>query len=69
MTNRREFIGAAAILGAAMAAQPIASAQAGRKLSILFLGGTGFIGPHQINYALSRGHSVTTFNRGSNRGL
>jgi len=69
MTNRREFIGAAALLGASMAIQPAATAQAGRKLSILFLGGTGFIGPHQINYALSRGHTVTTFNRGSNRGL
>jgi 2'-hydroxyisoflavone reductase len=36
----------------------------GRKLRILILGGTGFIGPHQVRYALSRGHQVTLFNRG-----
>lgn len=33
-------------------------------LRLLVLGGTGFIGPHEINYALSRGHEVTMFNRG-----
>jgi len=33
-------------------------------LRILILGGTGFIGPHQVEYALSRGHTVTLFNRG-----
>jgi 2'-hydroxyisoflavone reductase len=33
-------------------------------LRILILGGTGFIGPHQVEYALSRGHEVTLFNRG-----
>ena len=38
--------------------------QAPRTLSILILGGTGFIGPHQVRYALSRGHEVTLFNRG-----
>ena len=35
-----------------------------KPLSILILGGTGFIGPHQVRYALSRGHKVTVFNRG-----
>lgn len=35
-----------------------------RKLKILFLGGTGFLGPHTVNYALARGHQVTLFNRG-----
>ena len=30
--------------------------QASRSLRILILGGTGFIGPHQVEYALSRGH-------------
>jgi 2'-hydroxyisoflavone reductase len=34
-------------------------------LSILILGGTGFIGAPQIDYALARGHRVTVFNRGS----
>ncbi|HJU73725.1 MAG TPA: NAD-dependent epimerase/dehydratase family protein, partial [Gemmatimonadaceae bacterium] len=27
-------------------------------------GGTGFTGPHQVRYAVSRGHKVTVFNRG-----
>ncbi|MFT5432676.1 MAG: 2'-hydroxyisoflavone reductase, partial [Myxococcota bacterium] len=36
----------------------------GRAMRILVLGGTSFIGPHQIQYALDRGHSVTLFNRG-----
>lgn len=35
-----------------------------RPLRLLILGGTGFIGPHQVRYALDRGHEVTTFNRG-----
>jgi 2'-hydroxyisoflavone reductase len=35
-----------------------------RPLSILILGGTGFTGPHQVRYALSRGHKLTLFNRG-----
>src|SRR2546423_1977753 len=33
-------------------------------LRILILGGTGFTGPYQVQYALNRGHKVTTFNRG-----
>jgi 2'-hydroxyisoflavone reductase len=33
-------------------------------MRLLALGGTGFIGPHQIRYALARGHHVTIFNRG-----
>jgi 2'-hydroxyisoflavone reductase len=35
-----------------------------RPLKILILGGTGFIGPHQVRYALERGHSVSIFTRG-----
>ena len=35
-----------------------------RPLKILILGGTGFIGPHQVRYAMYRGHDVTIFNRG-----
>ena len=38
--------------------------QAANPLKILILGGTGFIGPHQVEFALSRGHEVTLFNRG-----
>lgn len=39
--------------------------EAPRRLDILILGGTGFIGPFQVRYALDRGHNVTLFNRGS----
>jgi len=35
-----------------------------KPLRILILGGTGFTGPCQVRYAISRGHKVTTFNRG-----
>lgn len=50
------------------AASPRSQAPAGqgaiKPLRILILGGTGFIGPHQVQYALDRGHQVTLFNRG-----
>src|SRR5439155_25664611 len=39
-------------------------AKAPKPLSILILGGTGFTGPYQVRYALSRGHKITLFNRG-----
>lgn len=38
--------------------------QGGKSLNILILGGTSFLGPHQIAYALERGHKITTFTRG-----
>lgn len=70
MTTRRQFIGAGAtLLGASSVATTMKPRPADEKLSFLFLGGTGFIGPHQINYALERGHEVTMFNRGRNSGL
>jgi 2'-hydroxyisoflavone reductase len=55
--------------GAADAMGPDAGADAartarGRALRILILGGTGFTGPHQVRYAVERGHHVTVFNRG-----
>ena len=75
MTTRRNFIGmtagafaAAPLLGMASSAGP-GVAKAARPLTILVLGGTGFLGPHQIEYALARGHQVTMFNRGSNPGM
>jgi 2'-hydroxyisoflavone reductase len=66
VTTRREVVtaGAAAIampgVGRLLAAVPGAS----RPLDILVLGGTGFFGPHQVEYALARGHRLTLFNRG-----
>ena len=65
MQNRREFIGRGlAAFGAATALNPatLFAAQAPKKIFIL--GGTGFVGPHQVRYALQRGHQVTIFNRG-----
>ena len=38
--------------------------QQSAPLRILILGGTGFIGPFEVRYALDRGHQVTLFNRG-----
>jgi len=35
-----------------------------RKIRLLILGGTGFIGPYMVRYAQQRGHDVTIFNRG-----
>jgi nucleoside-diphosphate-sugar epimerase len=36
-------------------------------MRLLILGGTCFIGPHEVRYALSRGHHVTIFNRGQQK--
>ena len=46
-----------------IAAAPIADAVQ-KGLDILILGGTGFIGPHMVERARERGHTVTLFNRG-----
>lgn len=41
--------------------------KAPKPLDILILGGTGFTGPEQVDYAIARGHRVTLFNRGRTR--
>lgn len=73
MQNRRDFLGtglalgAAALLGPSMlAASPLPGVRNGASAPkrILILGGTGFVGPHQVRHALARGHQVTIFNRG-----
>jgi nucleoside-diphosphate-sugar epimerase len=69
MLTRRQFgqTLAAATAGVAID-MPTLGAQP--SLSILFLGGTGFLGPHTVRAALDRGHTVTLFNRGrTNPGL
>lgn len=38
-----------------------------KKLKILILGGTSFLGPHQVNYGISRGHEVSIFTRGKTK--
>ncbi len=60
----------ASLAGAPLVGAPLASATRGAPKRILILGGTGFIGPHQVRYAMERGHTVTLFNRGqTNPGL
>ncbi|MBC7988796.1 MAG: NAD-dependent epimerase/dehydratase family protein [Luteimonas sp.] len=70
-TTRRELLkfgalaaAAAALPSFASAATPTGVGRATKPLKILILGGTGFTGPFQVNYALARGHTVTLFNRG-----
>ncbi|WP_146909756.1 NAD-dependent epimerase/dehydratase family protein [Arenimonas daejeonensis] len=71
-TTRRDLLKLGALAAAGSVLPSLAAAQssaatipkAARPLRILILGGTGFTGPFQINYALARGHKVTMFNRG-----
>jgi 2'-hydroxyisoflavone reductase len=77
-TNRRDFVkrsavaaGALGLTGVHAATAPSRAAastppveRAQQPLNLLILGGTGFTGPHQIEYAVARGHRVTVFNRG-----
>lgn len=71
--DRRTFLRSSALAGGALGMTGFPSlagalagrgAEAGAPLRILILGGTGFIGPEQVRYALARGHTVTLFNRG-----
>lgn len=71
MIDRRQWLqlaGAAAaawtLPGLVAAAKPRPAAPPAKPLRILILGGTGFTGPHQVRYALERGHQLTLFNRG-----
>ena len=73
MSSRRDFLktsaaaGGAILLGSrALAAAELEASRFGqaKSLDILILGGTGFIGPHIVRHAVSRGHRVTTFTRG-----
>ena len=76
MTTRRDFLKTTAgtafgsvLLGQnapalAQAAARLGAKPAGASLNLLILGGTGFIGPHLVRHAVSRGHRVTIFTRG-----
>lgn len=71
MPTRRDLLkfGALAATSAALPSWALAQGaasvtRANKPLDILILGGTGFTGPFQVNYALARGHKVTLFNRG-----
>jgi 2'-hydroxyisoflavone reductase len=78
--DRRTFIKTSAVLTGAMTlgampafgadgvrpllTRPETGTAQPRPLRILILGGTGFIGPYQVKYALERKHKLTLFNRG-----
>lgn len=49
-------------LGSSSGLDPIS-----KPLKILILGGTSFLGPHQISYAMERGHSISIFTRGKTK--
>jgi len=67
-TTRRNFLKLSAAAGGAFGFglrwTSLFAEKSLKPLRILILGGTGFTGPYQVRYALSRGHKVTTFNRG-----
>ncbi len=74
MKTRRQFMLSTAAAGAAAIAGYFPGKifaeninRASKSLKILFLGGTGFLGPHTVNHAIARGHQVTLFNRGRSR--
>ncbi len=72
--DRRNFLKLSVLSMAAAAALPVAHAHESaapvatrptdKPLDILILGGTGLTGPHQVRYALARGHRITIYNRG-----
>ncbi|HEY6111926.1 MAG TPA: NAD-dependent epimerase/dehydratase family protein [Chthoniobacterales bacterium] len=64
--TRRHFIKVSAATAFALRARSTSlfGEKTVKPLRILILGGTGFTGPYQVRYALSRGHKITTFNRG-----
>ena len=67
-TTRRTFIklsaAASGAFGLGIGSTRLFAEKSVKPLRILILGGTGITGPFQIQYALSRGHKITTFNRG-----
>ncbi|MEM7515374.1 MAG: NAD-dependent epimerase/dehydratase family protein [Planctomycetota bacterium] len=69
MTRRRFLAGtssAVALLHGLGYAQDASTgaAQTPQPLKLLILGGTGFLGPHIVESAIARGHTMTLFNRG-----
>jgi 2'-hydroxyisoflavone reductase len=70
-TSRRRFLQGsllAAAAGVGLGAYPARRRQQllpeEQRLKILILGGTRFLGPHVVETATERGHTVTLFNRG-----
>lgn len=81
MTSRRSFLRTGAAIGGALGLSGLPRTLPGQRdpflispvtrapasLNILILGGTGFTGPEQVEYAIARGHRVTLFNRNKTR--
>ena len=71
--SRRSFLHTAAAAAGGLALGACGAPGTGAAPTprrILILGGTNFIGPHQVRAAVERGHEVTLFNRGrTNPGL
>ncbi|MCR9217370.1 MAG: NAD-dependent epimerase/dehydratase family protein [bacterium] len=71
--TRREFIVTAGAIGAAslfsgpvaLGSRLVRPARRAKGMKILFLGGTGMLGPHAVRMLVERGHEVTLFNRGN----
>jgi 2'-hydroxyisoflavone reductase len=63
MRSRRDFLRNATIAAAIAPLADVFGASP-KKLSILIMGGTGFLGPHIVETATKRGHTLTLFNRG-----
>lgn len=63
--DRRDFLAASAAAASLLALPGGALAAAKpQPLKLLVLGGTGFLGPHFVEAARKRGHTLTLFNRG-----
>jgi len=77
--SRREFLRTASLVSAGLALSPSLGAASAPSTApsplprrtgsvapkkLLILGGTGFIGPNTVKYALARGHEVTILTRG-----
>ncbi|QBA64006.1 NAD-dependent epimerase/dehydratase family protein [Muriicola soli] len=62
--ERREFLIKSVTGGVLLGMSPLWSCGSQKKLKILVLGGTFFVGPSIVNAALQNNHSVTLFNRG-----
>jgi len=63
-TSRRNLVRLSGLAALTLALPAVADTRPQKPMRLLILGGTGFIGPHQVRYALARGHHVTIFNRG-----
>src|SRR3989440_3205864 len=64
LITRRHFLQLSATTTGALAFGNVFAEKTAKPLRILILGGTGFTGPYQVRYSLSRGHKITTFNPG-----